>query len=375
MPNELIIACAGSGKTTCLVQKALTITTPVLITTFTEANETEIKSKFIQLNGFVPENVVIQTWFSFLIKHGVKPYQSYLLPQKVNGLLLVNGKSGVKYRTKKGFTVCYKEEEDIERYYLSNHSKIYSDKLAKLVFRINKKTNGKIINRLSRVYPNIFIDESQDLAGYDLELVKLLSKSATNLVLVCDPRQTTYKTHHESKYGKYRNGLIQEFVTNECSNGSFSINQTTLSHSFRCNQAICEFSNLLYPNFEPSQSQQNEVTEHDGVFLIQPDELNDYLMKYNPVQLRWNISDKRVNPEYDAWNFGSAKGLTFERVIIYPTKKMIAWLLDQSSELESEVRAKFYVAITRARYSVAIVCPNNDQVQIEGVSNYSQDSE
>lgn len=30
-----------------------------------------------------------------------------------------------------------------------------------------------IINRLSRIYSHIFIDEVQDLAGYDLELIKL----------------------------------------------------------------------------------------------------------------------------------------------------------------------------------------------------------
>ena len=74
MSNRLILAAAGSGKTTYLVNEALKIKdTKVLITTYTDANEQEIKKKFYEINGCVPENVTIQTWFSFLIQHGVKP--------------------------------------------------------------------------------------------------------------------------------------------------------------------------------------------------------------------------------------------------------------------------------------------------------------
>lgn len=48
MSNKLIIAAAGSGKTTHLVEEALKITEgKVLITTYTEANEQEIAKNFI----------------------------------------------------------------------------------------------------------------------------------------------------------------------------------------------------------------------------------------------------------------------------------------------------------------------------------------
>jgi len=48
MANELIIASAGSGKTTTLVEKAIEKANAgetVLITTFTEACEEEIKKQ------------------------------------------------------------------------------------------------------------------------------------------------------------------------------------------------------------------------------------------------------------------------------------------------------------------------------------------
>ena len=52
MSNKLIIAAAGSGKTTHLVNEALKVKDgKVLITTYTEANEKEIIKKFYKLNG------------------------------------------------------------------------------------------------------------------------------------------------------------------------------------------------------------------------------------------------------------------------------------------------------------------------------------
>src|SRR4030042_263854 len=92
--NKLIIAAAGSGKTSYLINEALKIKKDkLLITTYTQANEEEIRKKFFILNKCIPENINIQTWFSFLIKHGVKPYQCYLYDKEVKGLYLRNDQS------------------------------------------------------------------------------------------------------------------------------------------------------------------------------------------------------------------------------------------------------------------------------------------
>ena len=76
--SSLIIAAAGAGKTTFLIKKALEISENVLITTYTDANEQSIRDKFYEINGCIPSNVTIMPWFSLLIKHGIRPYQSYL---------------------------------------------------------------------------------------------------------------------------------------------------------------------------------------------------------------------------------------------------------------------------------------------------------
>ena len=48
MVNRLIIAAAGSGKTTYLVRQAMQQSDSVLITTYTIANELEIRKKFVE---------------------------------------------------------------------------------------------------------------------------------------------------------------------------------------------------------------------------------------------------------------------------------------------------------------------------------------
>ena len=71
-------------------------------------------------------------------------------------------------------------------------------------------------------------------------------------------------------------------------------------------------------------------------------------------------------------NMGEAKGTTFDRVLIYTTTDMLKWVSDHSQSLSQEAKAKFYVALTRARYSVGIVCKTKKifQSDISGVQRY-----
>lgn len=371
MSNKLIIAAAGSGKTTHLVNEALKILdTKVLITTFTEANEKEIRRKFFELKGYIPDNISIQTWFSFLIKQGVKPYQSVLYDGNVKGLLLVNQKSGFHYLTKTGKPVYYGEADTVEHYF-SKSQLIYSDKIAKFVVKANELTKGLVIERIGKIYSSFFIDEVQDLAGYDLEIVKLLLGLQSNVLLVGDPRQVTYHTHYEAKYKKYSDGDIIGFVKNECSSYTIEIDDTKLNKTYRNNEPICSFANSIYPNFKPCEFVEQFSTGHDGVFFISTADVDEYLEKYKPIQLR-ESSRKSINLNYPVMTFGSSKGLTFDRVLIYPTKDMEQWFFDHNKELKNQMRSKFYVAVTRAKYSVAIVFDNKENLLADGIVDYKK---
>lgn len=95
-------------------------------------------------------------------------------------------------------------------------------------------------------------------------------------------------------------------------------------------------------------------------------DLDEYLSYYSPVQLRHNIR-KETSKGYQSQNFGQSKGKTYNRVVIYPTEDMKQWLKDKRTRLADETRAKLYVAVTRARYSVAFVIPEDECAAIDGI--------
>ena len=274
--NKLIIAAAGSGKTTYLIEQALKVKEEnTLITTYTEANEEEIKKKFIEKKGYIPHNITIQTWFSFLLQHGVRPYQSEMndqIREKKIGFYLTEKPSGFRYSNKYGHPI-YWGEKDFFQYYFTKDLKINSDKISKFIIECNKIANGEVISRISRIYPNIFIDEIQDLAGWELEIIKLLFDTSSNILLVGDPRQVTYLTHHPRKYVKYKDGKIDEFINRECRRNICDIDTTTLNKTHRNNKYICDFSSKLFQEYEPCQPCDCEICrdysiDHEGVFLV-----------------------------------------------------------------------------------------------------------
>lgn len=332
----------------------------------------------------------------FLLQHGVRPYQGsmndMLFKNDIKGMLLSEGKSAPKYDSNgrplflKGCIPIYYGEKDFKKFYFTNNWNIYSDKISKFIAGCNEKTNGEIISRISRIYAHIFIDEVQDLAGFDLDIIKLLLKSNIEIILVGDPRQVTYLTNHYNKYPRYKNGKIKEFIQNECKSliDENTIDETTLKKSHRNNKDICDYSSRLYPEFaksEPCNCEEcrNNVTEHEGVFFVRTKDINEYLIKYKPIQLIWN-SKTPTNSSFPALTFGKSKGKTYDRVLIYPTPNITNWIKDNSynftkdisdkkEKLES-VREKFYVALTRARHSVAIVLDYKDNEQFEIVKKY-----
>ena len=209
------------------------------------------------------------------------------------------------------------------------------------------------------------------MAGYDLALIKLFMQSNSNLTMVGDPRQVTYHTHEEAKFGKYSEGKIEQFIQTECKKIQIDIDHKSLCTSHRNKQGICEFANQLYPEMEPCGYDEQDPTGHDGVFLVYEEDIDEYLKEFSPIQLRDKITVD-VKDSYAAMNFGNAKGLTFDRVLIYPTKPMLEWIKDHSKSLKPESRSKFYVAITRARHSVGIVISKKTKVPLQGVTLFKQ---
>jgi DNA helicase IV len=220
------------------------------------------------------------------------------------------------------------------------------------VVTLNQMTRGAVVDRLERIFTHIFVDEVQDLVGYDLDFLDLLLASGINLILVGDPRQHTIATNVGPRNKKYRGiGLADWFAER-----SHVCTLEPRNFSFRCNQAICNFADAIYPDMPATKSIGVQPTGHDGIFQIAMGDVEDYISEHHPVTvLRY---DKNTDTKgLPAMNIGVAKGSTFDRVMIFPTKPMLKYLAD-GDETKLKSPEKLYVAVTRARFSVVFVMPN-----------------
>lgn len=355
MANEVIIAAAGGGKTTRLAARARAHELgKVALVTYTTNNVQEIKSKFLELHPALPVHAEIWSWYRFLLHEMARPYQRALLDRRIDGLYWVEGRSAPFVPRIK--TVPF---------FLSSGAQIYSDKIAQFIIECNTATAGAVIARLEDRFHTIFIDEIQDMAGYDLDLLELILRSKIDLVMVGDHRQATYSTNNAAKNGAYAGiNIIAKFHEWETAG---LITLTYVRETHRCHQLIADLADSFYPA-EPKTISQNEVvTGHDGTFLVSAQSVPAYMEMFRPQVLRL---DRRTKCDgYAAMNFGESKGLNLDRVLIFPHVKGRQWLASGNFEYVKDSAAKMYVGVTRARHSAAFVF--DDPSQVPGLVRYS----
>jgi DNA helicase II / ATP-dependent DNA helicase PcrA len=337
--NSAVIAAAGSRKTQHIVDCVLADPTKrVLVTTYTNENLRQLQHRLSAGTGTVPTNIDLMGWFSFLIKHCARPYQSAILDQ-------VGVIEGLNFKGKRS---KYQARTDARRFYLDRSYAMYRDTVSDFAVRADEASGGLVIKRLSAIYDHIYVDEVQDMAGYDLDLLELLMDSPIGLTMVGDPRQGTYVTNTSARNKKYKNKGIADWfsdLSERC-----AIEHRTVS--YRCNQAICDFADALYPGLPRTSSENHEVTGHDGIFPINATEARAYAAEYSPKVLRYQQKSDTLGLE--AMNIGVSKGSTFDRVLIFPTSPMLEYLKSRNPDKAGD-RSKLYVAVTRAKYSVAFV--------------------
>lgn len=249
--GKLVLACAGSGKTTSIVNECLQDNRNKIIVTYTIDNFESIKKKFIEINGCVPSCVTVFTWYTFLLKEFIRPYRNHLTQHRVKGVQMVSSQSNSR-KGYKGKTFWISEEKDFESFYFTADNRVYTDMISKLAYRCLDIKNNSVINRLKLRASKYYFDEVQDLEGYDLELLKVMMSNGINLLMVGDSRQKTFSTHHENKNSKYASD-IKGYMENECK-GLCEIDSTSLNISHRCNAEIIALASKIFPDFPASTS-------------------------------------------------------------------------------------------------------------------------
>lgn len=345
MNNNLTLAVAGSRKTQGIVDKcaAADRSENILILTYTSANQTELRNRLARFAGDRP-NVEVSGWFSFLLGNFVRPFLPFLY-------------EGARC---KGFDFNsppqqHSKLEDWSRYF-NEHGEARKVHLPQLTVRIEEASAGAGVRRLARIYSRIFIDEVQDLCGYDLEILNLLMKSSIPVDMVGDIRQAILATNERERKNKkfMYMGIWNKFKADEKSR-NIKIDQRC--QTWRCSPEVASLADSMFEEewgFEPTISMNERVTGHDGIFLIKPEHVDVYMERYSPLPLRHSAGTGKSFDHLPFINFGKAKGLGRERVLIYPTGPIIQFL-QEGTALKHQQAANFYVAVTRAEQSVGII--------------------
>jgi DNA helicase II / ATP-dependent DNA helicase PcrA len=342
--SHLVLAVAGSRKTQGIVEAcaAAARDEAILVLTYTTANQAELRSRLAAFAGDRTD-IAVLGWFSFLIGFFVRPYVPFLF-------------IGTRVR---GFDFDSLPQQgtrnDCKARYFTSAGAVRRVHLAQLAFFVEQSSNGAGIRRLKRLYKKIYVDEVQDMCGYDLEILRLLMASGMDIEMVGDVRQAVLVTNErEQKNSAYKYMKVWDWFRLQEKKGLLSISQE--SRTWRCRPEIAEFADGLFGSewgFDKTTSLNDVVTGHDGLFLVHPANVPAYIAEHKPVFLRYNRSSGSNLP-YEFSNFRISKGKAWPRVLILPTAP-IANLLRSGLALKPQQAADLYVAVTRAQQSVAFV--------------------
>lgn len=315
----------------------------IAILTYTLQNLEEIRRSFELSAGTVPANVTLYSWYSFLLRECIRPYQAALLADpRIESIQFVSGRTNNRI-----------PRAQVRRYYLAGHN-VLSDRASEFAVRCDDLTQGRVMARLADIFDEIYIDEVQDLAGYDLDLLERLLTTHVKTTLVGDTRQATYSTNHAARNGQYRGTNMLRLFKSWQQRDLCRIDHQTMS--WRCMQPLCDLADSLYPDMPPTQSGNDAASGHDGIFVVSPDAVDRYVREFSPTVLRYDRNENCGG--LPAVNFGESKGRTYARVLIFPNGPLTRFLRSgDPAGITSP--AKYYVAFTRARLSLAFVfaCP------------------
>ena len=245
--NVAIIAAAGSGKTQTLINRVLGRPHErALMLTYTLQNQLQIEQRLHQTVSGVPSHARVAGWMSFLLSDGIRPYQHAVLNviDRVRGLNF----EGTPHEYTKRSTPAY---------YVNRGGDAYGRNLADFACVANEKSGGEVIRRLEAIYDHIYIDEVQDLAGYDLDFLDLLFASDIAITLVGDPRQCLLATTRAPKNKKYRGEGLLTWLDERAD----VCTREDQPESRRCHQDICDFASALFPTYPAIVSKNDEPVE------------------------------------------------------------------------------------------------------------------
>jgi hypothetical protein len=329
MGKTVVFAVAGAGKTTRIVEE-LGAGGRALVVTYTEENAHTLRRKIALLYGGMPRSVKVMTYFTFLHSFCFRPVVGFKMPNRGLGFADLPDRD------------WFKQTDD--RFYLDSSGRLYHSRLAKLL--IERGLVGDVIERIDQFFDLVCVDEVQDFAGNDFNLLLRLASANANLLLVGDFRQHTYDTSRD--HGVNR-GLHDDFETyaKRFDEAGIEVDTTSLSLSRRCSAAVCTFiSEQLGIPIGTTSDRQASVID-----VASQDEADSLWRRRDVVKLFY-----REHAAYGchSQNWGASKGEDHhDEVCVVLNQKTLK--LHQGGKLRALPPAtlnKLYVALSRSRGNV-----------------------
>ena len=369
----MLLAVAGGRKTQRIVESigALPANANALCIGFTLNCQDELRGRLREHN--VAATTKVLGWYSFLYNYFVKPY----LPSLSGIYDAANPVQGIHFQpVLKDFKAFGR------RRYFTTNNLARTCTLSELVRKILDVSGIDPISRLADLHDFLYVDEVQDLTGSDLEILERCAKAGVNLRLVGDPRQAVLSTNRGNRKNQNEAGIgIRNWGLRLQLQNNMTLSEDT--QAWRYGTEIAQLADRILPrhfNFPPTASRRfSPHAINEGTHTLLSHQVLDYLDQHpEAIELRWDKTTPVADPTR-ALNFVASKGLTLPRTIIYVPKSVQTFLLNSAwvtggEPLSDLTASKFYVAITRAEYSLALVVDAKTQKGIP-VRRWGQGSE
>lgn len=333
MDKELILAVAGSGKTSLIVSK-LNIEQRFLLITYTINNTRNLKRSIIKKFDHFPENIELYSYYNFLYSFCLRPFLAYKIKPK-----------GIFWQQTPKYTDKFKLDNPLR--YMTKGRMLYHNRIAKLLEQC--EILDEINQRLTKYYDYLLIDEVQDFAGHDFNLLTSILKSDINTLLVGDFYQHTFDT---SRDGRTNSTLHDDFIKYQerFTKQKVIIDKEHLNKSYRCTKNVCEFitTNL---GVKIESHKENESTV---AFVSDKNEIMRIFEDDSVVKLFY-----RENYKYQCHsrNWGDCKGENHynDVCIVLNKTSMDKYKNGKLNELKPVSKNKLYVACSRANNNLYLI--------------------
>lgn len=341
MDKKLILAVAGSGKTSHIVS-GLSLDKRTIIITYTNANYDNLLQKISKkFNGALPKNITVYKYYPFLYSFCYKPFLADAI--KARGILfdqkIVHELQGKMQRRVNSKNILY---------YMTENGYFYNNRLS---FFLESRILDRIKERIEAFFDEFVIDEVQDIAGRDFNFLKCLMSTNVRILLVGDFFQHTFDT---SRDGRVNESLYKDKTAYELhfTQNGVSVDNITLLNSWRCSKNVCEYiQNNLGINIASNRpDMENTSIEHiTDQKLIDSISVDRDIFKFHfESSAKFGIGHK---------NWGDSKGEDFYNNICVYLNKTTAKMRSTGNmeQLNPQTKNKLYVAITRARGNVYLI--------------------